>query len=323
MSSGAAVNPVEIARIALKRLAERGLPPTPENYSQFYNAIVTIKSPESKTSDELQVAWELLYKIDDLVDEANSATGKLLEVLAGGGEEMAISLGALHNVRRAHAEQRHSPEESHSALETLLNQIIESTQNVHSTVTTSHDDLQVIRDSIQHIEEDLSFSRKIMEQDTLTGALNRQGLDHILLREVKRARRGDGKLSAALIEIDEFTQINERFGHAVGDLLLVHVANLAKAVLRDSDLLVRYSAEEFLLLLPETDASSARYVVDRLKLVTGNTPFIYHNQRIEIHFSAGIAALKVEENGRALVLRADEALYRAKHSGRGKIELAL
>lgn len=322
MTSAASVNPVEIARIALKRLAERGMSPTPENYSQFYNAIVTIKSPESKSQTDVQTAWEILYKIDDLINETNAATEKLLEVLEGSSTDMATSLGALHHVRRAHAEQRHSPEESHSALEGLLNQIIESTQNVHSTVTTSHSDLQAIRDSILHIEEDLSFSRKLMEQDALTGALNRQGLDQLLVREVKRAHRGDGKLSAVLIELGDFSQVNDRFGHAVGDQLLVHVANLAKAVLRDSDLLVRYGVEEFLLLLPETDQACSRYVVDRLKLVTGNTPFIYKNQRIEISFSAGIASLLGDENGRALVLRADEALNRAKHSGRGKIELA-
>lgn len=321
MSSSVPVNPVEIARIALKRLAERGLAPTPENYSQFYNAIVTIKSPDSKSPDEIQIAWEVLYKIDDLIEEANVATAKLLGALEGGGADIAASLGALHSVRRAHSEKRQSPDEAHSALEDLLNQIIQSTHNVHATVSTSHCDLQMIRNSIQHIEEDLSFSRKLMEQDALTGALNRQGLDHLLLREVKHARRGNGRLSAVLMQLDDFTQVTDRLGHAVGDQLLVHVTNLAKAVLRDSDLLVRQGVEEFLVLLPETDLSGARYVVDRLKLVTGNTPLIHKNQRIEIRFSAGMAALKEEENGRALLLRAEEALYRAKHSGRGKIEI--
>lgn len=323
MPSTAPVNPVEIARIALKRLAERGLAPTPENYSQFYNAIVTIKSPEHKSPDEIQIAWEVLYKMDDLIQEANSATAKLLESLEGSGADMAASLGALQSVRRAYSEQRHSPDEAHSALEDLLNQIIQSTHSVHSSVTTSHGDLQLIRDSILHIEEDLSFSRKLIEQDALTGALNRQGLDHLLLREVKQARRGGGKLSAVLLEIDDFGQIKDRFGHDVADQLLVHITSLAKAVLRDADLLVRYSIDEFLLLLPETDLAGARYVLDRLKLVTGNTPFIYKNQRIEIRFSAGAAALKADENGRALILRSDEALQRAKHSGRGKMEYAL
>ena len=322
MPNSVPVNPVEVARIALKRIAERGLPPTPENYSQFYNAIVTIKSPEAKSSTEVQAAWEVLYKIDDLIIEASVATEKLLDVLEGGGRDMAASLGALNNVRRIHADKNRSHDEVHSAMEDLLTQIIESTHSMHSTVTTSHSDLRIIRESILHIEEDLSFSRKMMEEDALTGAFNRQSLDHLLAREVKRAMRADGRLTVALFEVEEFSHLNERFGQSVADQLLMHVANITKAVLRESDTLVRYDMEEFLLILPETDLSGGRYVIDRLKLVTGNTPFIHKNQRLEIRFSAGVAALKTDENGRALVLRADEALYRAKHSGRGRIEVA-
>lgn len=322
MPSTASVNPVEIARIALKRLTERGLPPTPENYAQFYNAIVTIKSPESKSPGEIQLAWEILYRMDDLLEEANAATVKLLDALEGSGADMAASLGALHGVRRAHSERRHTADEAHSALEALLNQIIRSTHDVHSTVTTSHDDLQLIRSSIMHIEEDLSFSRKMLEQDPLTGAFNRQGLDHLLLREVKRARRADGRLSAVMLEIDDFSQVQDRLGSDTSDQLLLHFSNLAKAVLRESDLLVRYGMDEFLLLLPETDLSGTRYVAERLRLVCGNTPLIHKSQRVEIRFSAGAATLKSDENGRALILRADEALHQAKHSGRGKLEIA-
>lgn len=298
------------------------MPPTPENYAQFYNAIITIKSPETKSQDDLQQAWELLYKVDELVSSASDTTAHLLDALVVGREAMESNLGALQRVKRAHSDKSHTPAEAHSALEDLLNQIISSTQDVHSTVSTSHTDLKTIRDSILHIEEDLSFSRKMMEQDVLTGALNRQCLDHMLLREVKRAQRGDGRLATVLFELDDIVQVSDRFAHATVDSLLVHTANLTKAVLRDSDILLRYTQYEFLLLLPETDLTGAKYVVDRLKLVAGNTPFIHNNQRIEVRFSAGGAALKLEENGRAMVLRAEEALYRAKHSGRGKIEMA-
>ncbi len=100
------------------------------------------------------------------------------------------------------------------------------------------------------------------------------------------------------------------------------MANLAKAVLRETDTLVRYGGEEFLVMLPETDHRGAQYVIDRLRVVANKSPFMHKSQRIEVTFSSGIATLKDDENGRALVLRADEALYRAKHSGRGRIEVA-
>ncbi|UXY15050.1 GGDEF domain-containing protein [Chitiniphilus purpureus] len=316
------VNPVEIARIALKRLAERGLPPTPENYAQFYNAIVTVKSPGTKTNDELQHAWQVLCKLDDALAEVNDTTVQLLESLHESGENMAASLGQLQHVRHARLTRLLNEEEMHKDVEALLEDIISSTHNLHASVSSSHEDISAIRESVKHIEEDLAFNRKMMEQDPLTGTLNRQGLDHLLSREVKRAHRSDGKLCAVLFDLDDFKQINDRFGHLVGDQVLVHVANLARAVLRETDLLIRYGGEEFLVLLPETDLPGASFMVDRMRLVASKSAFMHHNQRVEISFSTGIAKLNPDENGRALVLRADEALYRAKHTGRGRVEIA-
>ncbi len=322
MTMSTPVNPVAIARIALKRISERGLPPTPENYAQFYNAILTIKEPETKTATEMQLAWQVLYKLDDAVVDTFELTGSLLDDLTDSSVIFEKKLDDLKQVREAHVTQNASTEETHASLEDMLNVVINTTHNMHSTVTTSHSDLQTIRDSIRHIEEDLAFNRKVLEQDALTGALNRQGLDHLLLREVKRAQRIDGRLTAAIIDLDDFKQINDKFTHLVGDQVLVHVTNLTKAVLRESDILVRYGGEEFLLLLIDTDIRGASYVIDRLKLVAARTPYIHHNQRIEVKFSAGIAQLREDENGRALLLRADEALYRAKQTGRGKTEIA-
>ncbi|SMC28659.1 diguanylate cyclase (GGDEF) domain-containing protein [Andreprevotia lacus DSM 23236] len=322
MTTTQPVNPVEVARIALKRLSERGLPPTPENYAQFYNAIVTIKSPETKNNAELQNAWQILVKLDDAVSDAHETTTELVEALVAGGERMSGSLDALQDAKQAHESRSMSVEEAHTALESLLNELIDSTNDIHSTVSTSTADLRSIRDAVKHIEQDLAFNRKMLEQDALTGALNRQGFDHVLATEVKRAQRHNSKLAVVMFDLDDFKLINDRHGHLTGDQVLIHVTNLAKAVLRESDVLVRYGGEEFLLLLPETDVHGAQYVVDRLRTVAHRTPFLHKNQRIDVNFSTGIAALKAEENGRALVLRADEAMYRAKHSGRGRVEVA-
>ncbi|STR45551.1 GGDEF domain-containing protein [Iodobacter fluviatilis] len=316
------VNPVEIARIALKKLSERGLAPTPENYTKFYNAIATIKSPDAKTSNETLQAWQLLYKVEDILGDMGETTGQLLSALAGGNEAMTASLDQLQDTRRAHLEQSASPDDTHSKLENLLNSIINSTSEMHSSVTASKTDLLAIRDSVRSIEENLAINRQILEQDALTGAMNRQGFDNRLVREAKLAQRHGHKLSVVLFDLDDFKLVNDRFGHAVGDNVLVHIAGLAKSVLRESDILVRYGGEEFLILLAETDIHGARYVLERLQQVARRNPFMYKQQRLDVTFSTGIAMLRGDENGRALVLRADEALYMAKRNGRGLIELA-
>ncbi|GHD66669.1 GGDEF domain-containing protein [Jeongeupia chitinilytica] len=322
MSMTSPESPVEVARIALKRLAERGLPPTPDNYAQFYNAIVTIKSPQTKAPEDLQQAWQVLCQVDEAVGEASEAMQQLIDTLDGERSAMLVSLGRLQHAHAAHVERRASVEETHSTLADLLDRVINSTNSIHSTVSASHSDLQSIRDSVRHIEQDLAFNRKMLEQDALTGTFNRQGLDHHLAREVKLAQRNGQRLTAVIFDLDDFKQINDQHGHLIGDQVLIHVANLTRVVLRESDLLVRYGGEEFLILLADTDINGASYVIDRLRTVAGRTPFVHKGQRVEVSFSTGIAELQPDENGRALLLRADEALYRAKNAGKSRTEIA-
>lgn len=304
------LTPADIARIALKRLAELGLPPTPENYGKFYNAIAAIKSPTDKSDEELKSAYQVLFRVSDVLDGMTETSEVLLADLARGGEVMSHSLG---EIKTGIDRQR---------LEQVLNELIESTDTVCQTVTASHKDLRDLKEAMDKIQSDLAINRKTLEQDPLTGALNRQGLEHLLAKEVKRARRAAHPVTVAILDLDEFKQVNDRHGHLVGDKVLVHFASVLKAVLRESDTLVRYGGEEFLLLLPETNIEGARFLIDRLRHVNVKTPFFYRSQHIDIRFSTGAAQLKDDENGHAMLIRADEAMYRAKNSGRDQVVIA-
>ncbi|WP_158229006.1 GGDEF domain-containing protein [Chitinimonas sp. BJB300] len=94
----------------------------------------------------------------------------------------------------------------------------------------------------------MAINRKTLEQDPLTGALNRQGLEHLLAAEVKRTRRAKLPMSVAMIDLDDFRQVNAKYGHLVGDKVLIHFTSIIKAVLRESDFVIHYGGEEFLLL---------------------------------------------------------------------------
>lgn len=306
----ASLTSADIARVALKRLAELGLPPTPENYGKFYNAIATLKAPSDSASRDLQAAYQLLFQVGDLLDDANLATGQLVTLLFTGQQEIAISLDLLQQA------------ESQHVVQTLLQDVISSTSSMHGTVASTHQDLQQLQNMMQQVQADLASTRQTLEQDALTGTLNRQGLDHLLQREVKRAQRHDSPLTVAMIDLDDFKRVNDQHGHLVGDLVLIHITNMAKAVLRESDSLVRYGGEEFLLLLPETDLNGGQYLIDRLRLVSAKTPFLQKSTRIDVRFSTGIAQLQAQENGHALLQRADHALYQAKQAGRDCVVVA-
>lgn len=304
------LSPGDLARVALKRLTELGLPPTPDNYAKFYNAIATIKSPSDKSNEELKSAYQVLFRVSDLLDGVSDTTEALLADLQRGGENMSQSLEALRAA------------EDGPDVQTLLAEIIDSTGSVCETVVASHRDLQQLKTAMNKIQSDVAINRKTLEQDPLTGALNRPGLEHALNKEVKRARRAQSPFSVAILDLHGHRQLTEQYGHLVGDRILLHFTNIAKAALRESDQLVRYGQEEFLLMLPETDVNGASYMVDRLKQVNLKTPFLYQQHRLDVHFCTGIAQLQQEENGHGMMLRADEAMRRAKTHGRDHVVLA-
>jgi diguanylate cyclase (GGDEF)-like protein len=156
--------------------------------------------------------------------------------------------------------------------------------------------------------------------DDLTGLRNRRFFEGELQREAERARRFDRDLALVLVDVDDFKGYNDTFGHRAGDDALRRLAScLSAAASRRLDAVTRYGGEEFAILLAETDADGARHVAERAReAVEACTGF-----RRPLTVSAGVAATQGEASDpERLVLRADEALYRAKHDGRNCVRVA-
>ena len=153
--------------------------------------------------------------------------------------------------------------------------------------------------------------------DQLTGALNRRRTEQALSREMERSNRHGTALSVALLDIDHFKAVNDRFGHAVGDEVLSDLVQRCSASLRATDLIGRWGGEEFLLVLPDTGQESALQLAERLRqrISEGRTST---GQRVTASF--GVAVYQPGESLAPLLKRADDALYRAKDRGRNRVE---
>ena len=159
--------------------------------------------------------------------------------------------------------------------------------------------------------------------DALTGAYNRRGLFEVGQREINRARRVSRPLSAIMLDIDFFKQINDLHSHAVGDQILLGLAHLCQENLRDIDIFGRYGGDEFAILLPETDVNSANYVAQRLRRRVAETPFMTQDSPISFTISMGIACTIGEITDLAVLLdSADSAMYEAKRAGRNQVCVA-
>jgi diguanylate cyclase (GGDEF)-like protein len=158
--------------------------------------------------------------------------------------------------------------------------------------------------------------------DPLTGLYNRRGFFELGQREVERFRRFDRPFSAIMIDLDHFKQVNDTFGHAAGDLVLIELANRLRSKIRDIDVLGRYGGEEIVVILPETDLQGAALLAERLRAHIESAPIVTDRGPITITISAGVAEYKPTTPDLASLLdRADSAMYIAKQSGRNQVRL--
>jgi diguanylate cyclase (GGDEF)-like protein len=167
----------------------------------------------------------------------------------------------------------------------------------------------------------LEETRRLANNDGLTSLPNRRRASERLEVEVSRSQRYKNPMAVALCDVDHFKQVNDRFGHNMGDEVLVHVARALQGCLRQVDLVGRWGGEEFLVILPETELAGARIVGDRLrKAVESLPPFTDGPQSLTC--SVGMAVFESDASTTAFVERADQALYRAKRGGRNRCEIA-
>jgi len=156
-------------------------------------------------------------------------------------------------------------------------------------------------------------------QDPLTRLLNRRGLDDALQVSRAQAARRSLPTSAIMVDIDHFKQVNDSFGHEIGDQVLRQVADIITRLCRSSDVIARTGGEEFLLVLPETDLDSARILAERIREAIGERPLLVDSQRIGITVSLGVSSVVGDLNLDELSLEADRAMYLAKRGGRNRV----
>jgi diguanylate cyclase (GGDEF)-like protein len=156
--------------------------------------------------------------------------------------------------------------------------------------------------------------------DGLTGCFNRTHGMKVLDAELQRAMRARAPFSLIMLDLDYFKSVNDRFGHLCGDAVLTAVGKRMRELLRNSDVKCRYGGEEFLVLLPDTPSEGAMHVAESLRKELAKTSVMWNGETVSTTASVGMAVASAGElDARALIGRADAALYRAKQEGRNRV----
>lgn len=160
--------------------------------------------------------------------------------------------------------------------------------------------------------------------DPLTGLQNRRSVFELGRIEFSRAQRMDRPFSCMMVDLDYFKKINDEYGHQTGDLVLQEFAKRCSHSLREVDLVGRYGGEEFIILLPETNRDTAVQVAERLRASFAEKPVKIEGMEICVTTSIGVAARDINTTHlEALIARADQALYIAKHKGRDQVAISV
>ena len=174
----------------------------------------------------------------------------------------------------------------------------------------------VVKLLAEHITSVIGALAKAADTDYLTGLLNRRAFDVEFAEQYQRALRNRLPLSLAMFDLDHFKQINDRFGHSVGDQVLIRAAELLCKVLRASDIIVRSGGEEFLVLMPQTEANAALAGCERIRRAVRDEPWHEMVAGLSQTTSVGLATANNAVDLEALVKLADQRLYDAKSAGR-------
>jgi diguanylate cyclase (GGDEF)-like protein len=261
---------------------------------------------DSKRRDIQKLQSTLAHRVLETITQ-NEEFGVLLEVV----------LGELHQVSDA--------EELEELRWTLIREIEKLNKGHHELadkLDSTHHYLQLIESDSRQLSDELTRVRLLSLTDELTGLPNRRAFLRRLEDEVARVQRYGFPLSLALIDLDYFKQINDRYGHAAGDEVLSTYSKNILSIFRHHDLVARYGGEEFAVLLPNTDADGSQRALNKVKKRAAETSWRVDDKMLPVPtFSSGVSLYKPGETVGSFIDRADKALYRAKRLGRNRVEM--
>jgi len=193
--------------------------------------------------------------------------------------------------------------------------------NLEEMVQQRTQELTEARDRLENVVKELDDKNQALEilsvTDKLTGLANRRKLETSLQSEILRARRYGKMFSVILLDVDHFKAVNDTYGHQTGDTVLIELSTLLTSNARETDIVGRWGGEEFLIICPETNLTVVSTLAERYRSEIERQDF---GQVGQVTSSFGVAAWQEGDDVQNLIQRADEALYRAKETGRNRVE---
>jgi len=306
------------------------VPEVIEDITKLIHSIRSVVNKERKSlEDFLGQLMNRLSMIDGALEESNASNQAINECHHKLEEDIQKQTG--------HIETQAKQATNLDELKTLVQQRVDTIRdNMDEYQLQEKKLLEAAEEKMDQLvqrlalmeEETETLRQKVTEQnlqtlnDTLTGIPNRHAYEERLQQEYARWKRYRQPLSIMVVDIDNFKQINDNFGHRAGDKALRIIAGQLQKMTRATDLIARYGGDEFVLLLPETTSKGALAIAEKLRVAVEQCAFHFREMKVTITVSCGISEYHEGDEPEDAFERADQALYKSKHEGRNQFSYA-
>lgn len=181
-------------------------------------------------------------------------------------------------------------------------------------------EIEQLSTTVEHLRHESSHLRQQAHFDALTGVYNHEQIVK-LLHNAMNDVPNDHALCLIMADLDHFKQVNDNYGHLIGDAVLKWIAIRLRRSMRAFDLIGRYGGEEFMIVLQNTDLDEGREIAARLRQTVSHTPFHTDDINIKMTISLGLTQFRMGDTVKSFIERADKALYQAKHTGRNRVSM--
>ena len=320
-------------RLILQFLSAHKIAPTPINYAIGYEHIsasnsalstaVDLLIKEKKTIDSessielykkyiCDVSFESFDKINQdlqaLIGNTRDTIAETSEKASAAGanfEEQAASIATVKNTKD---------------LKNVTENIVAETKELANISQTLKTELDSAREEMEQLRNELTQVRETAATDALTGLLNRGAFDKEMNSLLEQSDRSEACLT--MLDLDHFKKINDTYGHLIGDNVIKFTANLLKKHAEPQHYIARYGGEELAIIMPETSLKKASEIAEKIRASLESSRLKKKNSKEsigKITVSIGISILKPADTVEDFIMRADDALYKAKGSGRNRV----
>jgi diguanylate cyclase len=297
----------------------------------------TLEEIADTISETIKNIYEGKRQLESFIENVTEQLGAITQLMTDGHEDSLSEHGdtlSLHNMMQKSVATIKDNVDAAENIDQLKSEIVENIDVIRKGMDDFVERAKTRYDATEKRNKDLSIKLAMMEKeadelkkeldsnkekllyDALTGVRSRLAYDEHIAKELSRWNRHKSPFTYAIIDIDHFKNVNDKYGHSAGDKALQIIGKLMQKQIRKSDFVYRIGGEEFVFILPDTSVDNAGRLVEKLRRAIRESEFHFNQERVFLTVSAGLTGPDENDDVESIYKRADSALYAAKNEGR-------